>query len=194
LNIGRNFDTPNKRAADDYLTCLSAVYRDASYVTVNISSPNTSGLRELQDGTALQPLLAALKAEQAKLSQKHGKYTPLVVKIAPDLSVADIERIARTLVKQRIDGVIAKHDHRSRTAACRTAASRRAFRRWRSTAAVRALAQALDGAMPISRRRHCRATTRGKNRGGRDPGADLYRAVTGDRSSSRNAGRWRSAN
>jgi dihydroorotate dehydrogenase len=155
LNIGRNFDTPNERAADDYLTCLSAVYRDASYVTVNISSPNTSGLRELQEGAALQPLLAALKAEQGKLSQKHGKYTPLVVKIAPDLSRPDIGRIARTLVNQRIDGVIATNTTTDRSAVGalphggEAGGLSGAPLREKSTAAVRALAQALDGAMPI---------------------------------------------
>jgi dihydroorotate dehydrogenase len=155
LNIGRNFDTPNERAADDYLTCLSAVYRDASYVTVNISSPNTSSLRELQDGAALQPLLAALKAEQAKLSQKHGKYTPLVVKIAPDLSVPDIERIARTLVEQRIDGVIATNTTTDRSTVSalphggEAGGLSGAPLREKSTAAVRVLARALDGAMPI---------------------------------------------
>jgi dihydroorotate dehydrogenase len=107
LNIGRNFDTPNDRAIGDYLTCLRAVYTAASYVTVNISSPNTAGLRELQDLAALEPLLAAMKTEQAALAQKHGKYTPLVVKISPDLAAADIGRIARALQRLRIDGVIA---------------------------------------------------------------------------------------
>jgi dihydroorotate dehydrogenase len=155
LNIGRNFDTPNERAVDDYLACLSAVYRNASYVTINISSPNTSGLRELQDVTALQPLLAALKAEQTKLSQKHGKYTPLVVKIAPDLSKPDIGRIARTLVEQRIDGVIATNTTTGRSAVGalphggEAGGLSGAPLRDKATAAVRALAQAIDGAMPI---------------------------------------------
>ncbi|MGH8712836.1 MAG: quinone-dependent dihydroorotate dehydrogenase [Casimicrobiaceae bacterium] len=155
LNIGRNFDTPNDRAAGDFLTCLRAVYASASYVTVNISSPNTAGLRELQDTTALEPLLTALKAEQAALAQKHGKYTPLAVKLAPDLSVADIGRIARTLVTLGIDGVIATNTTTDRGAVgalprgSEAGGLSGAPLREKSTAAVRALAQALDGALPI---------------------------------------------
>jgi dihydroorotate dehydrogenase len=155
LNIGRNFDTPNDSAVDDYLTCLRAVYAAASYVTVNISSPNTAGLRELQDVAALEPLLAALKAEQAKLSQKHGKYTPLAVKISPDLVAADIGRIARTLQRMRIDGVIATNTTTDRGAVGALPRGGEAGGlsgaplRERSTAAVRALAQALDGALTI---------------------------------------------
>jgi dihydroorotate dehydrogenase len=155
LNIGRNFDTPNERAADDYLTCLRAVYASASYVTVNVSSPNTAGLRELQDGTALELLLTALKAEQAALAQKHGKYTPLAVKIAPDLPAADIGRIARTLVALRVDGVIATNTTIDRGAVGalphggEAGGLSGAPLRDKSTAAVRALAKALDGALPI---------------------------------------------
>lgn len=107
LNIGRNLDTPNERAVDDYLFCLRAVYAQASYVTVNISSPNTAGLRDLQAASALDVLLAALKAEQAKLADRHGKYTPLTIKIAPDLEADDIRRIGRALLAHGIDGVIA---------------------------------------------------------------------------------------
>ncbi|MGH8850985.1 MAG: quinone-dependent dihydroorotate dehydrogenase [Casimicrobiaceae bacterium] len=155
LNIGRNFDTPNERAADDFLECLRAVYTSASYVTVNLSSPNTVGLRELQDGTALEALLTALKAEQTALAQKHGKYTPLAVKIAPDLSAADIGRIARTLVALRIDGVIATNTTTERGAVDglphggEAGGLSGAPLRDKSTATVRALAGALDGAMPI---------------------------------------------
>jgi dihydroorotate dehydrogenase len=155
LNIGRNFDTPNERALDDYLTCLRAVYANASYVTVNISSPNTAGLRDLQDDAALRPLLAALKAEQAALAQKHGRYTPLVVKIAPDLSATDIGRIARTLVAQRIDGVIATNTTTDRSAVgalphgAEAGGLSGAPLREKSTATVRALARALDGALTI---------------------------------------------
>ncbi|MEP6996496.1 MAG: quinone-dependent dihydroorotate dehydrogenase [Betaproteobacteria bacterium] len=155
LNIGRNFDTPNERAVDDYLACLRAVYLSASYVTVNLSSPNTAGLRELQDDGALQPLLAALKAEQAVLAQKHGKYTPLVVKIAPDLSAPDLTRIAKTLRVQKIDGVIATNtttDHGAVAALPHGGESgglSGAPLREKSTAAIRALAHALDGALPI---------------------------------------------
>lgn len=154
LNIGRNFDTPNDRAVDDYLACLRAVYLSASYVTVNISSPNTEGLRELQDA-ALEPLLTALKSEQAALAQKHGKYTPLAVKIAPDLTAADLGRVARTLVALRIDGVVATNTtvDRSGVGALphggEAGGLSGAPLREKSTAAVRALASALDGALPI---------------------------------------------
>jgi dihydroorotate dehydrogenase len=97
LNIGKNFDTPNARAVDDYLACLSAVYSRASYVTVNISSPNTRDCASLQSEEALTALLRALKKEQSALSDRHGKYTPIAVKIAPDLSPQAIESVARLL-------------------------------------------------------------------------------------------------
>ncbi|TMG85343.1 MAG: quinone-dependent dihydroorotate dehydrogenase [Betaproteobacteria bacterium] len=155
LNIGKNFDTPNERAFYDYLTCLRAVHGYASYVTVNISSPNTQGLRELQDERALDVLLAALKAEQMKLADLHGKYTPLVVKIAPDLEVEEIRRIARTLVARRIDGVVATNttvDHAAvagRPYADEDGGLSGRPLKDKSTAVIRTLAAALDGALPI---------------------------------------------
>ena len=155
LNIGKNFDTPNERAADDYVTCLRAVYERASYVTVNISSPNTKGLRDLQVADVLASLLARLKREQASLADRHGKYTPIAVKIAPDLDAAAIDAIARLLVEQRIDGVIATNTTVSRSAVqgLRNAdesggLSGRPLRA-ASTEVVRRLARALDGALPI---------------------------------------------
>jgi dihydroorotate dehydrogenase len=155
LNIGKNFATPNDRAVDDYLTCLRAVYAHASYVTVNVSSPNTAGLRDLQAGAALDALLTALKAEQAKLADRHGKYTPLVLKIAPDLSAGDIHRIARTLIVHRCDGVIATNTSVDRSAVAGLAhggeeggLSGRPLKA-KATAVMRALAAELDGAMPI---------------------------------------------
>src|SRR5262245_60511151 len=90
LNIGKNFDTPNERAAEDYLACFRAVYAHASYVAVNVSSPNTEGLRALQAESALGELLERLKSEQARLADRHGKYTPIAVKIAPDLGQEQI--------------------------------------------------------------------------------------------------------
>ena len=99
INIGRNFDTPNERAADDYVTCLRAVYAKADYVTVNISSPNTAGLRDLQAEDALAALLRVLKQEQKALAQKHGRHVPLVVKIAPDLTDDALRGIARLLAR-----------------------------------------------------------------------------------------------
>jgi dihydroorotate dehydrogenase len=155
LNIGRNFDTPNERAVDDYLTCLRAVYAHASYVCVNVSSPNTTGLRELQEDTALSALLAALKAEQAELAQRHGKYTPLAVKLAPDLSPDAIRSIARVLVAQRCDAVIATNTtlDRSGVAGLDHAGEAGGLSgrplRDKATAVVRALAAELGGALPI---------------------------------------------
>jgi dihydroorotate dehydrogenase len=155
LNIGKNFDTPNERAIDDYLTCLRAVHGYASYVTINISSPNTKGLRELQVETALDALLAALKAEQTELADRHGKYTPLVVKIGPDLSADDIRRIARTLIARRIDGVVATNTTVDRAtiaglphAGEAGGLSGRPLKD-KSTAVIGTLAAALDGALPI---------------------------------------------
>ncbi|SET04319.1 dihydroorotate oxidase A [Nitrosomonas marina] len=114
INIGKNYDTPIDKAIEDYRICLSKVYCYASYVTINISSPNTQNLRQLQAKDALDQLLSALKSEQLSLSQSHGKYTPLVVKIAPDLEKPDIATIAQLLVKHHIDGVIATNTTLSR--------------------------------------------------------------------------------
>ena len=96
INIGKNAVTPIEKAADDYLICLRKVYAHASYVTVNISSPNTKNLRQLQDEEALNNLLSLLKAEQKKLSDAHGKYVPIALKIAPDLRKANRSRRSRT--------------------------------------------------------------------------------------------------
>ncbi len=155
LNIGKNFDTPNHLAAKDYLTCLRAVYPYASYVTVNISSPNTKGLRELQEGEALESLLGSLKAEQTRLTQRHRRYVPLVVKIAPDLSRIEVELIAAMLMQYRIDGVIATNttvDHRAvagqEHAEQDGGLSGRPLKD-KATAVIRVLAKALDGSMPI---------------------------------------------
>ena len=91
INIGKNKDTEEANALDDYLICLNKVYPYASYVTINISSPNTPGLRNLQYGEALDKLLVGLKAAQETLTQTHGKYVPLFIKIAPDLSDVEID-------------------------------------------------------------------------------------------------------
>ena len=107
INIGKNFDTPIERAADDYLACLDKVYALASYVTVNISSPNTKNLRQLQGESELDALLGQLKARQAQLADKHGRYVPITLKIAPDLDDAQITNIADALRRHRIDAVIA---------------------------------------------------------------------------------------
>ncbi|MER2513837.1 MAG: quinone-dependent dihydroorotate dehydrogenase [Nitrosomonas ureae] len=114
INIGKNFSTPLEKAIDDYLIGLQKVYCHASYVTINISSPNTKDLRQLQAADALDQLLGGLKSEQAKLAQIHGKYVPMAVKIAPDLDEKQIESIAVLLLKHRIDGVIATNTTISR--------------------------------------------------------------------------------
>lgn len=107
LNIGKNADTPIERAADDYLTCLRKVYPYASYVTVNISSPNTKNLRQLQGASELDALLSQLKEEQTRLADKYGHYVPLALKIAPDVDGDQIRNIGGALVRHGIDGVIA---------------------------------------------------------------------------------------
>lgn len=107
LNIGKNADTPIEKAADDYLFCLEKVYPYASYVTVNISSPNTKNLRQLQSTTELDSLLAQLKQGQFRLADKYKRYVPLALKIAPDLDLEQIQAIAGALMRHKIDGVIA---------------------------------------------------------------------------------------
>jgi dihydroorotate dehydrogenase len=155
LNIGKNFDTRIDRAVDDYVTCLRGCYVRASYVTVNVSSPNTKGLRDLQHEDALERLVVALKAEQAELSQRHGKYTPIALKIAPDLDAASIEGIARLLVARRVDGVIATNTTLARDGvagldhADESGGLSGAPLRARATEVVARLARALDGALPI---------------------------------------------
>ncbi|CCN84103.1 Dihydroorotate dehydrogenase [Vibrio nigripulchritudo SFn27] len=107
INIGKNKDTPIEKGSEDYLICMEKVYQYAGYIAVNISSPNTPGLRSLQYGEALDELLSDLKSKQAELEIKHGKYVPLALKIAPDLSDDEIVQICDSLVKNKIDGVIA---------------------------------------------------------------------------------------
>ena len=114
INVGKNAVTPIERAADDYLACLRKVYPYASYVTVNVSSPNTKNLRDLQSEGPLDALLRALKQEQQQLADKHGKYVPIAVKIAPDLDDEQLKQIARLLVAHHIDGVIATNTTLSR--------------------------------------------------------------------------------
>ncbi len=107
INIGKNFDTPMEEAASDYLKGLERVYGHASYVTINISSPNTANLRELQRGSELGALLEQLKEAQRKLAQQHEHYVPLVVKIAPDMEQEELESLAQALLSYEVDGVIA---------------------------------------------------------------------------------------
>ncbi|MBB1404738.1 quinone-dependent dihydroorotate dehydrogenase [Pseudoalteromonas sp. SG44-5] len=107
INIGKNKDTPNEQGKDDYIHCMRKVFEHASYITVNISSPNTPGLRDLQYGAALDDLLQSLKNEQLDLVAKHGKQVPMLVKIAPDLDPIQIAQVSESLLSNKIDGVIA---------------------------------------------------------------------------------------
>lgn len=107
INIGKNKDTPNEQGKDDYVACMRKVYPYATYITVNISSPNTPGLRDLQFGEALFDLLVAVKNEQLDLAAKHGKYVPVFVKIAPDMDAVAVEQVAETLLRSKMDGAIA---------------------------------------------------------------------------------------
>ncbi|MGB3069231.1 MAG: quinone-dependent dihydroorotate dehydrogenase [Ottowia sp.] len=116
LNIGKNAATPIERATDDYLTCLAGVYPYADYVTVNISSPNTKNLRDLQSDAALDALLSTLKSRQGELAEQHGKQVPLFLKIAPDLDESQIQAIADALLRHAMDGVIATNTTLSREA------------------------------------------------------------------------------
>ena len=155
INIGKNFDTPLDKAVDDYRIGLQKVYRYASYVTVNISSPNTQNLRQLQAADALDHLLAQLKSEQTKLTQIHGKYVPMAVKIAPDLDEAQIQSIAALLTAHRIDGVIATNTTISRTGiehlpvAQESGGLSGAPLTQRATAVIRQLHDLLQGAVPV---------------------------------------------
>jgi dihydroorotate dehydrogenase len=155
INIGKNASTPIANAADDYLVCLRKVYAHASYITVNISSPNTKNLRQLQEEDALKDLLIRIKTEQQAQSDKHGKYVPIALKIAPDMEPGQIARIAGLLVQHRIDGVIATNTTLSRAGvenlphASENGGLSGAPLRDKSTAVIRQLAADLQGAVPI---------------------------------------------
>ena len=107
INIGKNFDTPNERASEDYLTCLDAVYEVADYVTVNISSPNTQGLRDLHGEQELDTLLGALAERRQQLADQHGRCVPIALKVAPDLESQAIPMIAEAVARHAMDAVIA---------------------------------------------------------------------------------------
>jgi dihydroorotate dehydrogenase len=155
INIGKNADTPIERAADDYLIGLEKAYPHASYITVNISSPNTKNLRELQKDEALDDLLAQLKARQEQLVEKHGKYVPMALKIAPDLDDTQITAIADALRRHRFDAVIATNTTLSRDGVDKlpngneTGGLSGAPVFAKSTAVQKKLATALAGELPI---------------------------------------------
>jgi len=155
INIGKNADTPVERAADDYLLGLRKVYPWASYVAVNISSPNTPGLRDLQYGATLDRLLEALKTEQARLATEYGRYVPLAIKIAPDIADADLPTVGQALVQHELDAVIATNTTFSRAGvenlpyAQETGGLSGAPLMTRSTAVVKQLHEILGGKLPI---------------------------------------------
>ena len=155
INIGKNFDTPIERAADDYEFCLAKVYAHASYVAVNVSSPNTKDLRRLQGADELGALAGKLKTEQMRLADAHGRYVPLVLKIAPDLDDAQLGAISRCLLKHKLDGVIATNTTVARAAvkglrhAEESGGLSGAPLGAASTEIIRKLARLLEGKLPI---------------------------------------------
>jgi dihydroorotate dehydrogenase len=155
INIGKNKDTPNEAAVDDYLFCLERVYPLADYITVNISSPNTAGLRELQEEQQLRQLVGTLREAQEKLGSQHGKRVPMLVKIAPDLSDDDIDACARVLSDLQVDGVVATNTTTDRLPVEHHALAREAGGLsgaplyGKSTAVLRRLRARLDDSIPI---------------------------------------------
>nr|WP_312971229.1 quinone-dependent dihydroorotate dehydrogenase [Pseudomonas sp.] len=155
INIGKNVDTPVERAVDDYLICLDKVYAHASYITVNVSSPNTPGLRSLQFGDSLKQLLDALHKRQNQLTLSHGRRVPLAIKIAPDMSDEETVQVAAALLESGMDAVIATNTTLSREGVENLAFANEAGGlsgapvRDKSTHTVSVLASELGGRLPI---------------------------------------------
>ena len=151
INIGKNADTPMERAADDYAACLERVYARASYVTVNVSSPNTKNLRDLQENRQLDALLARLSSQREPLAQRHGRRVPLALKVAPDLQPAQVQAVADAVRRHGVDGVIATNTSIAREGveglphAHEAGGLSGAPLRDRATATLAALAAALKG-------------------------------------------------
>jgi dihydroorotate dehydrogenase len=155
INIGKNKDTPNERATDDYLHCLERVYPRASYVTVNISSPNTQGLRDLQEEETLNRFIGTLRERQEQLAAQHGTHKPMLLKIAPDLSDSELDGIAGVLLGAKIDGLICTNTtiDRSAVSAARAAVEAGGLSgkplMAKATAVLRGMAQRLGGKVPL---------------------------------------------
>jgi len=155
INIGKNFDTPVEEANADYLKGLEAVYSHADYVTVNVSSPNTPGLRTLQFGDALNSLLDAIKAKQSTLHKQTSRYVPIAVKIAPDMNEKELAVVAASLVEREFDAVIAGNTTLDRTAVQSSPFAAEAGGlsggplTKKSTQVVELLASELSGKLPI---------------------------------------------
>ena len=114
INIGKNFDTPIEEAINDYLICFKKAYQYASYIVINISSPNTQNLRKLQDESFFEGLISRIKLEQEAQARKHKKYVPFLIKISPDGSMREMDNIIKLLIKYNIDGIIATNTTLSR--------------------------------------------------------------------------------
>ncbi|WP_455427622.1 quinone-dependent dihydroorotate dehydrogenase [Dryocola sp. LX212] len=155
INIGKNKDTPVEQGKDDYLICMDKIYPYAGYIAINISSPNTPGLRSLQYGEALDDLLGAIKIKQQALQELHHKYVPIAVKIAPDLSEEELIQVADSLVRHNIDGVIATNTTLDRSLVqgmehCdETGGLSGRPVQLKSTEIIRRLSQELNGRLPI---------------------------------------------
>lgn len=155
INIGKNIHTPVEQGKQDYLLCMDKVYPYAGYIAVNISSPNTPGLRSLQYGEALDDLLDSLKTRQQELAEKHCKYVPVALKVAPDLSDEEIESIAQSLLKYKIDGLIATNTTLDRAMVKGMSHASEAGGlsgkpvQSKSTAVIAKFAQHLNGQIPI---------------------------------------------
>ncbi|QLE85384.1 quinone-dependent dihydroorotate dehydrogenase [Shewanella sp. Scap07] len=155
VNIGKNKDTPVEQGKDDYLICMDKVYQYAAYIAVNISSPNTPGLRALQYGELLDDLLGSLKAKQKDLAKQHGKYVPIALKIAPDLSQEEVQSIADSLIRNEFDGAIATNTTLTRDGVSGLMNSNEAGGlsgkplNSLSTKVIKQLADALGGKLPI---------------------------------------------
>lgn len=155
INIGKNKDTPVEQGKDDYLICMDKIYPYAGYIAINISSPNTPGLRTLQYGEALDDLLIAIKNKQNDLQKIHQKYVPIAVKIAPDLSEEELIQVADSLVRHNIDGVIATNTTLDRSLVqgmknCdQTGGLSGRPLQLKSTEIIRRLSQELNGRLPI---------------------------------------------
>lgn len=155
INIGKNKTTPIEHGKDDYLICMDKIYPYAGYIAVNISSPNTPGLRTLQYGEALDDLLMAIKLKQNELEKRFAKYVPITVKIAPDLSECELVQIADSLVRHNIDGVIATNTTLDRKLVDGLINSDQSGGlsgrplQYRSTELIRRLSVELNGKLPI---------------------------------------------
>lgn len=155
INIGKNFDTPVENAVDDYRICMNKAYAHADYITVNVSSPNTPGLRNLQFGDSLNSLLESIKVEQRHLHQAFGRYVPVAVKIAPDMDANEVAQVAQALKDQGMDGVIAtnttidRDSVKSSEFAAEAGGLSGAPVKDKSTEVIRQLKSALGDSLPI---------------------------------------------